>query len=66
MLDNFFSKDIFPNIQSKSSLVQLEAVSPCPVTCDLGENNTTHLAITSFQIVVESDKVLPELPSPPD
>ena len=37
MLHHPFSEEIFPNIQSKPPLVQLEAVSSCPVTCYLGE-----------------------------
>ncbi|KAK4824605.1 hypothetical protein QYF61_016874 [Mycteria americana] len=62
MLDNTFSKEIFPNIQSKPPLAQLEAISSCPITCYLGEETNTHLATTSFQVVVESDKVSPEPP----
>jgi len=37
MLDNPFSEEIFPNIQSKPSLVQLEAIFSCPVTCYLDD-----------------------------
>ncbi|KAK4814505.1 hypothetical protein QYF61_021568 [Mycteria americana] len=37
MLDNPFSEEKFPNIQSKPPLVQLEAISSCPITCYLGE-----------------------------
>ncbi|KAJ7423221.1 hypothetical protein BTVI_10719 [Pitangus sulphuratus] len=64
MLDNPFSEEIFPNIQSKPPLVQLEAISSHPVTCYLGEETDTHLSVTSFQVVVESDKVTPEPPFP--
>ena len=40
-----FGEDIFPNIQSKPPLAQLEAVSSRPVTCYLGKetNNKTGL-----------------------
>ncbi|KAK4808355.1 hypothetical protein QYF61_026958 [Mycteria americana] len=37
MLDNPFSEEKFPNIQSKPPLAQLEAISSCPITCYLGE-----------------------------
>ncbi|KAK4817196.1 hypothetical protein QYF61_003589 [Mycteria americana] len=37
MLDNPFSEEKFPNIQSKPPLAQLEAISSHPITCDLGE-----------------------------
>ncbi|KAK4811465.1 hypothetical protein QYF61_010344 [Mycteria americana] len=37
MLDNPFSEEIFPNIQSKPPLAQLEAISSRPITCYLGE-----------------------------
>ncbi|KAK4828214.1 hypothetical protein QYF61_024648 [Mycteria americana] len=62
MLDNPFREVKFPNIQSKPPLVQLEAVSSCPMACYLGEETNTHLSTTSFQAVVESDKVSPQPP----
>ncbi|KAK4817963.1 hypothetical protein QYF61_003483 [Mycteria americana] len=62
MLDNPFSEEKFPNIQSKPPLVQLEAISSCPITCYLGEETDSHLSTTSFQVVVESDKVSPQPP----
>ncbi|KAK4828510.1 hypothetical protein QYF61_026781 [Mycteria americana] len=37
MLDNPFSEEKFPNIQSKPPLAQLEAISFRPITCYLGE-----------------------------
>ncbi|KAK4825001.1 hypothetical protein QYF61_022947 [Mycteria americana] len=40
----------FPNIQSKSPLAQLEAISSCPITCYLGEETDPHLTTTSFQL----------------
>ncbi|KAK4830648.1 hypothetical protein QYF61_012491 [Mycteria americana] len=57
MLNNPFSEVKFPNIQSKPPLVQLEAISSCPMACYLGEETDPHLATTSFQAVVESDKL---------
>ncbi|KAK4830416.1 hypothetical protein QYF61_010947 [Mycteria americana] len=49
MLDNPLGEEKFPNIQSKSPLAQLEAISSCPITCYLGEETDTHLSTTSFQ-----------------
>ncbi|KAK4818814.1 hypothetical protein QYF61_019743 [Mycteria americana] len=49
MLDNPFSEEKFPNIQSKPPLAQLEAISSCPITCYLGEEINPHLSTTSFQ-----------------
>ncbi|KAK4818992.1 hypothetical protein QYF61_022823 [Mycteria americana] len=49
MLDNPFREVKFPNIQSKPPLVQLEAISSCPITCYLGEETDPHLSTTSFQ-----------------
>ncbi|KAK4826388.1 hypothetical protein QYF61_008059, partial [Mycteria americana] len=43
-------------------LVQLEAISFCPITCYLGEETDPHLSTTSFQVVVESNKVSPQPP----
>ncbi|PKU44316.1 hypothetical protein llap_5368 [Limosa lapponica baueri] len=37
MLDNPFSVEFFPNIQSQPPLAQLEAISSCPIACYLGE-----------------------------
>ncbi|KAK4817034.1 hypothetical protein QYF61_026040 [Mycteria americana] len=62
MLDNPFSEEKFPNIQSKPPLAQLEAISSCPMACYLGEETDPHLSTTSFQVVVESDKVSPQPP----
>ncbi|KAK4824384.1 hypothetical protein QYF61_014044 [Mycteria americana] len=49
MLDNPLGEEIFPNIQSKPPLAQLEAISSCPITCYLGEETDPHLSTTSFQ-----------------
>ncbi|KAK4815820.1 hypothetical protein QYF61_007429, partial [Mycteria americana] len=62
MLPNPFSEVKFPNIQSKPPLVQLEAISSCPITCYLGEETDPHLSTPSFQVVVESNKVSPQPP----
>ena len=62
MLDNPFSEEIFPNIQSEPPLAQLEAVSSRPITCYLGKETNTHLVTTFFQVVVESEKVSPQPP----
>ncbi|KAK4810025.1 LOW QUALITY PROTEIN: hypothetical protein QYF61_005088 [Mycteria americana] len=62
MLDNPFSEVKFPNIQSKPPLAQGEAISSRPIICYLGEETDPHLSTTSFQVVVESDKVSPEPP----
>ncbi|KAK4831481.1 hypothetical protein QYF61_017982 [Mycteria americana] len=62
MLDNPFGEVTFPNIQSKPPLVQLEAISSCPIARDLGEETDPHLSTTSFQAVVESDEVSPQPP----
>ncbi|KAK4823264.1 hypothetical protein QYF61_000231 [Mycteria americana] len=62
MLENPFSEEKFPNTQSKPPLVQLETISSCPITCYLGEETDPHLSTTSFQVVVEGDKVSPQPP----
>jgi len=54
MPDHFFSKEIFPNIQSKPPLMQLEAIASRPVARYLGEQTNTRLTTASFQVVVES------------
>lgn len=56
MLDLPYGGEIFFKIQSKTPLVQLEAISSCHIACLLGEETNPHLAIISFQGVVESDK----------
>ncbi|KAK4811009.1 hypothetical protein QYF61_015713 [Mycteria americana] len=49
-LDNPFSEEKFPNIQSKPPLAQLEAISSHPITCYLEEETNPHLSTTSFQL----------------
>ena len=58
---NAVGEEIFPNIQSKPPLAQLQAISSCPVACYLGEKTNTHLA-TTFQVAVESHEVSPQPP----
>ena len=57
MLHNPFSKDIFPNIQSKPPLVQLEVIASRPIASYLGEETNTCLTTASFQAAVESNNV---------
>jgi len=64
MSDHSFSKKVFPNIQSKPPLTQLEAIASRPIASYLGEKTKTCLTTTSRQGAVESDKVLPQ--PPPD
>ena len=60
MLNNPFCKEVFSDIQPKPTLVQLEAISPHPVTYEI---NST-LAVRTFQILEESNKVSPQPPLP--
>ncbi|KAK4832389.1 hypothetical protein QYF61_022244 [Mycteria americana] len=62
MIDNLFSEEILPNIHFKPLLTQLEAISSRSITCYLGEETDPHLSTTSFQVVVESNKVSPQPP----
>jgi len=62
MLYNSFSTEIFLNIQSKPPLMQLEAISTCPIACYLEEETDIHLATTSFLVVLKSTKVSPQPP----
>jgi len=49
MIYDSSSKAIFPNIESKTPLMQLEAIASRPVASYLGEETNTHLTTTSFQ-----------------
>lgn len=53
MLDNAFGEKITLNTHSKLSLVQLDAISSCPVSGYLGKESNPYLAIASLQAVVE-------------
>jgi len=57
MLDNPFCEEIVPNVQPKLPVMQLEAISSCPIASYLGKETNPHLATTSFQTVRESNKV---------
>jgi len=60
VLKNPFSGGIFPKVQAKPPLTQLEAISSRPITCYLEKQTNTHLTTTCFQVVVESNKVSPQ------
>lgn len=47
---------------SSLNLAQLKAIPSCPITGYLGEDTNPQLPTPSFQVVVESNKVSPELP----
>uniref|UniRef100_A0A8C9LFA0 Receptor ligand binding region domain-containing protein n=1 Tax=Pavo cristatus TaxID=9049 RepID=A0A8C9LFA0_PAVCR len=55
-------EEIFPNIQPESPPVKVGAISSSPVACYMGEEADPHLTTTSFEVVVESDKVSSEPP----
>jgi len=60
--DHSFSKENFLNIQSKPPLMQPEAIDSHSIASYLGEETNTCLTTTSFQVVVESNKVSSQLP----
>ena len=62
MFDNTFSEEIIPNIRSKPPLIQLQAIVSHAIASYLEEETDTYFATTSFQVVVESDKVPPQPP----
>jgi len=62
MSDHSFREEIFPHIQTKPRLAQLDAFSSCPIAGYLREQTDTHLTTTFFQVVVESEKVSPQPP----
>lgn len=55
-------KKLFPKIQCEPPLEQLEAISSCSIACSLKGGTSPHLATTSFQGVMESNKDPPEPP----
>jgi len=57
VLDSLFDEESFPNIPYKLHLLQLEAISSHPIASYLREETNTQLITTSFQVVVESNKV---------
>ena len=50
MLDHSFSKDIFPNIQFKLPLTQLEVIASRPITCYSREETNTCLTEWKWSI----------------
>jgi len=60
MLDNPCSEEIFLRFNLNLPWCNFEAISFCPITCYLGEETDPHLATTSFQVLVESNKVSPQ------
>lgn len=62
VLDKPFGEEVFPNTQPKPPVVQLQAISSCPIACDLGQETDTQLTPSSFQAAVEVDKFPPEPP----
>jgi len=55
-------REVFPNVQSESPLMQLEAILSSIIASYMGEEANPHLTTTSLQVVVESDKDTPEPP----
>ena len=49
MSDLSSSKEIFPNIQSKSPLMQVDAIAPHPIASYLGEETNTCLTTAPFR-----------------
>ena len=52
-------KIFFPNILPRLALAQLESIISRPIASYLGKEANTYLSATSFQVVVERDKVCP-------
>ena len=52
MSNQSVTKEIFPNVQSKPTLPQLEAFASCPIASYLGEEANTRLTTASFQVDV--------------
>jgi len=57
-----FREVVFPNIQTESSLAQLEAIPSSPITSHPREEADPQLGTSSLQVVLESNKVSPEPP----
>ncbi|CAM9605471.1 unnamed protein product, partial [Bubo scandiacus] len=62
MPNNPVCKEILPNIQSKPSLVQLEAITSCLIACCIVKETHPQLSATSFQVAVEGNEVSPQPP----
>ena len=63
VINNPFCK-VFPDIQPQLTLAQLKAISPRPVTWQQWEETSPALAVSTFQILGESNKVFPQPPFP--
>lgn len=57
MLDHLFCGEVVPNAQAKPPLVQLEAVSLHPITCNLRKQTNFILTAFSFKVVGENNEV---------
>ena len=62
MLYHSFREKIVPNTQTEPSLAHLEAIPSCLIVSYVQKEAGPHFAATSFQVVVESNKVSPEPP----
>lgn len=62
VLDSPLHEEIFPNMQPKPFLMQLDSASSHPVTFYQREEPDPHLVAPSCQGVVEHNKVTPEPP----
>jgi len=62
MPDHSLWEEVFPNVQPESLLVQLEAIPSHSTATYMGEEVEIHLTPASLQVVVESDKAIPETP----
>ena len=56
------SEVVFPNVQPEPPLVQIEAIPSSPTTSYTREEADPQLTSISLQVVIESNKVSPELP----
>jgi len=53
-------EEIFPNIQPECPLIWLKTITSCAIASYAGEENDPRIPTTSFQTVVDSNKVSPE------
>ena len=58
VLNNPFCKEVFPNVQPKLTLVQLEAIFPCPVTCHQWEETILQFQPKCTPILVYDSSAL--------
>lgn len=62
MLDCPFCEEIVTDVQSKPTLVQVEAVGLLPISCHLQKGTDSLLAAAYLQVVVEGNVVCPQPP----